>query len=104
MLRKRVAAADSNGINQLLGRQPLRDLCSFLCRQSRHRLELREFRFSFLTNKGECSGLGFFEVNTKAGLEQLLLLGQEILLEEDQFKGFPRLIVLDNRRNASEPS
>ena len=57
---------------------------------------------AFAAGKGESPGLGLAKANTEAGLEQTLLFGQELLLEEGQLECLPRPVVLDDRRNAPE--
>ena len=103
MLRERVTAVDSDGFDQLLGRQPLRDRGGVRAGKPGDRLELREARFPFPTDEGERARLLVREMRPETRLKQDLFLGQESFLEEGQLKGFPRLVVLDDRRNAAEP-
>ena len=56
------------------------------------------------TGEGKGLGFGLIQMNTEACLEQNLLPGQELLVDESEPKYLARPVAVDDRRNVPQPS
>ena len=63
----------------------------------------REGQPALPADEGEGPGPGLVEVNPENRLEPELFLGQQLLVRQGQFEGFPRPVVVDDRGHAPEP-